>query len=77
MSISLKGLSMRARNMAVLLTIVSSWPGREPGICYTLDNYFLVDVWVVSGRIKMETSQFSKAQRYFSSGASFYFLLGP
>lgn len=63
MSISLKRLSMRARNMAILLTIVSSVPGREPGICYTFDNYFLVDVWVISGRTKVERSQFSKAQR--------------
>lgn len=46
MSISLVKLSVKAGNMAVFVTIVSPGSGIEPGTYWTLDNYFLDDVWM-------------------------------
>ena len=63
--------------MAVLLTIVSPGPGIEHGTYQTLNNYFLGDVWMGKWKNWNREELFSKAQRYLSSDASIYLLLGP
>lgn len=46
MSPSLAKLSMKAGNVPVFLPLVSPGSGLEPGSYWTLDNYFLDDVWM-------------------------------
>lgn len=63
--------------MAVLLTIVSPGPGIVHDTYLTHNNYFLGDVWMGKWKNWNREELFSKAQRYLSSDASIYILLGP